>query len=227
MGSAAGRAKVRGLGRRVGARRPKARFTIFCEGQNTEPSYLRCLGARVRNALVAVEVVGGVGTPFTIATAASAAKRTSIRGDSFEKNDETWAVFDRDVHPRFHEAIALCQREGVKVAQSNPCFEVWLLLHLVDYDRACDRHSVQRDLADRHAPYAADKRKLVDAEMLLADISLAEKRASIQCKRREQERRALGPPSTTVHLLTEAIRSAAGFSKEEARSKPKRRHARP
>ena len=45
--------------------------------------------------------------------------------DSFEENDQVWAVFDRDEHPRFDEAIALCDGHGVLVGRSNPCFELW------------------------------------------------------------------------------------------------------
>lgn len=46
-----------------------------------------------------------------------------------ERTDEVWAVVDQDQHSTLKDALALARREGVKVALSKPCFEVWLLLH--------------------------------------------------------------------------------------------------
>ena len=68
------------------------------------------------------------------------------RKNSFEKNDEVWAVFDRDEHPKFDEAVSLCESNGLGVARSNPCFELWLILHERDYDRPDHRDAVQREL---------------------------------------------------------------------------------
>ena len=88
------------------------------------------------------------GVPDTLATkAAELARKLGLlpgrrkAKNSFEENDEVWAVFDRDEHPNFDQAIDRCRRAGVRVARSNPCFELWLILHEKDYDRPDDRKS--------------------------------------------------------------------------------------
>ena len=60
---------------------------------------------------------------------------------------------DRDTHPHFDKAMKLCEVEGVRVARSNPCFELWLILHYEHYDRPGTNKDVQRHqqpLVERH-----------------------------------------------------------------------------
>ena len=132
------------LRRRKARREPRRRFILFCEGRNTEPAYFDAIRRACSSALVAVETYPGVGVPYTIATRAVEHARDSLGDlgrrsrrmkDSFEEADEVWAVFDRDEHPRFNEAVAFCESNGVGVARSNPCFELWLILHERDHDR--------------------------------------------------------------------------------------------
>jgi len=47
----------------------------------------------------------------------------------FEKRD---TVHDVDLHKNFHTTIKEAQKDGFKVAISNPCFEVWLFSHLAE-----------------------------------------------------------------------------------------------
>jgi hypothetical protein len=204
------------LRRRPPTREPKRRFTIFCEGRNTEPAYFRTLQRTVKNAIVNLEVVPAAGVPYTLAEKASArarelglAGRARRRRDSYEENDEVWAVFDRDEHPRYEEAVALCTRNRVGVGRSNPCFEVWLILHEADYDRPDDRHAVQAHLCTLRPEYLPDGGKLPNCADLITRIEVAEQRADAQLKRREMEGAAFGRPSTTVFLLTRTIRKAA------------------
>ena len=37
-----------------------------------------------------------------------------------------------------------CEEQNVGVARSNPCFELWLILHQQDYDKPEDRHAMQK-----------------------------------------------------------------------------------
>ena len=119
------------LKRRRPCLEPRRRFVLFCEGKNTEPAYFAALKNACSSTLIAVEVVPGVGVPYTIAEKALAHVTAPGHGrgrrNSFEKRDQVWAVFDRDDHPRFDEAIALCERHGIRVGRSNPCFELWLI----------------------------------------------------------------------------------------------------
>lgn len=212
-----GRRRVPDLRRRPARREPRRRFVLLCEGASTEPAYFAALRrACAGNALIVVEIVPKVGVPYTIAEAAVArARELGLSGrrrralDSFEEGDEVWAVFDRDAHPRYAEAVRLCEDKGVRVARSNPCFEVWLILHEADYDRPDDRHRVQAHLRTLRPEYEPAGGKLPDCAALMARIEAAEARAERQLARREEQGAPFGPPSTTVGRLTRAVRAAA------------------
>ena len=85
---------------------------------------------------------------------------------SFEEKDEVWAVFDRDEHPQFEEAVRLCEQNGVKVGRSNPCFEVWLILHLRDWDKPDGRVGVQETLKGLLPEYDSEGAKTPDCARL-------------------------------------------------------------
>ena len=202
------------LRRAKASREPRKRFVLFCEGRNTEPAYFKALRRLHPHAII--DIAREAGVPITLAELAVTECRRlrGVRGrDSFEENDEVWAVFDRDDHPRHEEAVELCRRVGVRVARSNPCFEVWLILHKTDYDRPDGRHATQsrlRAICPEHDP---DAGKTPDCGALLAGIQAAEARAERQLTRREGEGSPFGVPSTTVFLLTRAIREAAEQSR--------------
>ena len=203
------------LRRRRAVRKPKRRFILFCEGEKTEPAYFSTVRVARRSALIEVQVVPGAGVPVTVARRATAwareyglAPRRRKRRDSFEEGDQVWAIFDRDDHPRFDEAVALCESSGVHVARSDPCFELWLVLHERDYDRACTRRDVQRKLASLRPEYDRDGAKTPDCADLVQRVEDAERRAETQLQRRVEEGKPHGNPSTTVGQLTRAIREA-------------------
>ena len=130
------------------------------------------------------------------------------RRNSFEKNDEVWAVFDRDEHPKFDEAVRLCESNGVGVARSNPCFELWLILHERDYSRPDDCHAMQRELEKLRPEYDKRRGKIPDCGDLVTRLELAEERGQVLVERRDEEGVPHGNPSTTVGMLTRAIRMA-------------------
>lgn len=159
-------------------------------------------------ALIEIRIVPESGVPATIAEKAVAHAKRKVR-DSFSVQDEVWAVFDRDEHPNFDFAVNRCREGKVRVARSNPCFELWLLLHRTDFDRPDNRFDVQSALR-RHCPeYNPSRGKLVDCVILLNTLTDAEQRAATLLRRRADEGDDMGAPSTTVHELTRAIRKAA------------------
>lgn len=202
----------RELRRRGPRQQPRSRFILICEGARTEPEYFAALNRLHAGALVEVDIYAQVGVPLTIAK--EAAKRTSSirkarRRDSFVANDQVWAVFDRDEHPNFSEAIALCADAGVKVARSNPCFEVWLILHYCDYGKPDGRHVAQKEFSELHTSYDPRRGKGISANEIIEHIEVAEARAEAQLRARENEGQPYGAPSTTVGRLTASIRTEA------------------
>lgn len=208
------------LRRRGASREPRRTFYIFCEGKNTEPAYLDALRRHHRDATIRIELRPAAGAPMTMALAA-VEKMNDLRPrrgnasarDSFSEKDQVWVVFDRDEHHNVPEAIALCERSRVGIAYSNPCFELWLILHLQDFDRPDDRHAVQKHLQTLQPQYDPDSGKTPDCRAWLPEIEAAERRALRLLVRREQERDPYGVPSTTVGHLTAAVRAAAQASK--------------
>lgn len=116
--------------RRGSARRSlRPRLHIFCEGEKTEPNYLR--GYIERNFLgtkLAPVRETSKNTPVQLVEEAIKEKNNNPPGDLF------WVVFDREAENKYtdalhNEARNKAKAAGVKIAFSNVCFEVWILLH--------------------------------------------------------------------------------------------------
>ena len=216
------RRKISPMRRHKTQREPKRRFTLFCEGQNTEPAYFSALKRAWAGTLIIVESKPGVGVPKTIATQAveyarseGLAKSSRRKKSSFERKDEVWAVFDRDNHPNFDEAVRDCLDNGVGVARSNPCFELWLILHESDYDKPDSSNNIQRALEGLRPEYDRRRGKIPDCDEMVTRVESAEGRGNVLVERREQEGKPYGNPSTTVGKLTRAIRLADELSRRK------------
>lgn len=197
------------ISRTLGDRKPKRRFFIFCEGKKTEPAYLKILQDKYEKFLTLI-IKEACGEPSAISTISSeTANRLKKSENLLEKTDQVWAVFDRDEHFHFDRAIEHCRINDVFVARSNPCFEVWLILHYVDYNRPVSRHDAQRCLERICPEYDRTKRKYVTNASILDRIDAAEIRAQRSLQNREEEGDPFGAPSTTFHHLTSALKRAA------------------
>ena len=120
-------------------------FYIFCEGEKTEPYYLdhyikkHCIGFGSIQ-LKRIKLDDVVKVPKTNKTDPLSLVKLAIKQQksSPSKNDDSfWCVYDREteneVPAKKHiEAFDLAASNGVRVAFSNVCFEVWLLLHRQD-----------------------------------------------------------------------------------------------
>jgi hypothetical protein len=196
------------LRRKKHTREPNKRFIIFCEGENTEPHYFKALGRTYNQTIHPIPA--GMALPCA---EAAIAERKRKRTDSFEKDDQVWAVFDHDDDPHFDQALALCRRHGIGVGWSNPCFEVWLILHIKEFSQCCDSKTAQRYLEKHHPAYDAGREKIPDCALLVQSVEDAEKRAARLLEAHEDEGAPHGRPSTAVHKLTRAIREAARKAK--------------
>ena len=52
-------------------------------------------------------------------------------------------MFDVDAHPDLKSAVSEARDAGIRTAISNPCFELWLVLHLADQTAYVERHTIQ------------------------------------------------------------------------------------
>lgn len=133
------------------SRQPKKIIYVFTEGAVTEPEYLndfsRNLGGKSASVL---KIFPAAGVPHTIVQKCLALRRElcSRRTYSLGPQDEIWAAFDVDEHPRILESYNLALKSGVGVAVSNPCIELWGLLHYGEVNAPLSRQEAQRKLRD-------------------------------------------------------------------------------
>ena len=125
--------------------------------------------------------------------------------------DEFWVVVDTDHYAHGHHvasfsrALKEAKDAGFGVAVSNPCFELWLLLHVADAPKDMKDCSVVED-ALRHELGAYSKRN-VPVERLMPGVSEAIDRAE------QLDTGVGGWPQTTgtqVHFLVRQLRQFEG-----------------
>ena len=147
-----GRSKTgRSLKRKTSKRRERRTIYVFCEGEKSEPNYLRGikgLGTVRGQVSLSIVVDSRSGAPKRIVNRA-------IKKIVDEEIDECWCIFDVEApqaHPNIENIIELAAKNGVKIAVSNPCFELWLVLHHQDcfaYVTTSDIVKASEDLEKR------------------------------------------------------------------------------
>lgn len=201
-------------GRRTAVRKPARIIYIYCEGKNTEPAYFKALGDTLDKRITRIQCIGGVGVPSTVVKKAiehakgqGRSNRRGTRKNSFEEDDEIWAVFDCDEHPCYSAAKQRCIDNKIGCAYSDPCFELWLNLHVEEYDRPDDRKSTQKRTKQLIPGYDPKRKKTGDFSIIIPNTPLAEERAEKQRILRETQSNKDGHPSTSVYELSRKIRS--------------------
>lgn len=122
----------RKLDRKKAKRDAYACVLIVCEGEKTEPNYLRELIDHLKLNSANVEVDGRCGSsPDSIWGYAKRCCQEEVKkGDAY---DRVYCVFDRDSHTTYDATVAAIHSAKPKgryyVITSVPCFEYWLLLH--------------------------------------------------------------------------------------------------
>jgi RloB-like protein len=118
-------------------RQRRKRYLLLCEGEETEPTYFAGLRRCLRSSLIEIEVAGEHGDPKRLVEIADT-RRKSAQIAARRANDKSllfdavWCIFDVDKHERLPEAVQLAASRPIELAISNPCFEVWLLIHFRD-----------------------------------------------------------------------------------------------
>ncbi len=110
----------------------KKRMHILCEGEKTEPFYLKGYIATYANDKATVICVPETkyNTPVALVDEAIRLK------NSWEtsSDDEFWVVYDREAKSKYSDSLHSQARDkassnNVNIAFSNICFELWLLQH--------------------------------------------------------------------------------------------------
>lgn len=130
--------------------------------------------------------------------------------------DQVWAVVDKDKHHDFESSIKKCQNVGIGAAYSNPCFELWLILHDCELDMPLTHHEAQRICRERR-PSMNGSHKKPNSSLLIdgGNVPLAEERAAKQLQKRVDEGLRYGPTATNVGSLTKLLRSVENPSSQQ------------
>ncbi len=117
--------------------------------------------------------------------------------------DSVWCVFDIDEHPNVNDAKQMAAANGIKLAISNPCFELWLLLHFREPPGSEHRRRIQARLSE----HVADYDKHIAIEVFLPHYPEAAKRAAKLDRLARQVNLPERNPTTGVYKLLEEIAS--------------------
>ncbi len=157
----------RQLERKLARRASYDRILIVSEGSKTEPNYFKEIRSDYRLHTANIEVRSSVlGTaPIQVVRYAkelfeNGDRHKRIQARAFE---QVYAVFDRDDHDSYFDALVLAESLNGKLKNDNkqaikfssiasvPCFELWLLLHFEDVFAPVHRDDVIKRLK-RHIP---------------------------------------------------------------------------
>jgi len=113
---------------------------IACEGSSTEPGYFKALKDDTSVTTVNILLVrhpGGTEPRRVVQAAIDAREELRAVPGRWLRGDQAWAVFDGDEHiandsRSWQETLTLACKESVSLAVSNPCFELWYLVHFED-----------------------------------------------------------------------------------------------
>ena len=198
--------RARRIARRHAKRPLASRIVVATEGVSTEPEYLKIFNPFHGHQSVRLIPIGVGGDPRAVVERAIDELK-KVKNDRLARRDSVWAMFDVDIHARFADARELARGNDIPLAISNPCFELWGILHYQEQNAPLDRHECQRKLGKLCPDYKAGAGKVFsDRNVIEQHYSIAVERAKVSGRRRKEEGDPEGNPSTTVHLLTEFIR---------------------
>jgi hypothetical protein len=195
-----GQTSTKKFSRGVPTRESKPLILIVCEGEKTEPQYFNGLRKYKRLSTTEITVYGGESSgthPKSVVEYARKKQKERSREDAY---DEVWCVFDRDEHENIEQAFNLAAKYKIKVAFSNPNFELWFLLHYQDQRGALSRHEAIKKLKTYVPDYEKNSsdmyQKLLDKQQIA--INRASFLREMHLKNGDDEKEN---PSSTVDLL--------------------------
>ncbi len=196
-------------------------IVVASEGKDTERIYFKALAKEYTNPRVHVHILERSEAEQNNSSPEHVLKQLNDYKEQYalEADDELWLVVDKD---RWTEAMLsrvateCTQDDYMHMALSNPCIELWLLLHLVDVTSLTSEEQ-QQWLENRRKSKSADPYLKVrlrqemgsyhesayDAQMLIAHVEEAIERAKALDKNpADRWPQTLG---TRVYLLAESV----------------------
>jgi hypothetical protein len=114
-------------------------FVVACEGEKREKEYFERLGRdsqRLKIAVLSPDPVTSLSAPkWLLDRLILFIEKENV---NISTGDIVWIVMDVDrwKAEQLHEIFKICQEEKWGFALSNPCFEVWLFMHIKKIEEA-------------------------------------------------------------------------------------------
>ncbi|MBH8567124.1 RloB domain-containing protein [Nostoc sp. CENA67] len=148
----------RPLNRRQPSRNIAQKILIACEGSKTEPIYFKSIRNDLRSPTLKIIVLENQGRtdPRSIIERLIEERSQLRENQQWNSKDTAWAVFDGDEHieksfENWQSAINRAKSQKIQLAITNPCFELWYLIHFQDHFAEITRDRL-RNLLERHIP---------------------------------------------------------------------------
>lgn len=141
----------------------RKQILAFVEGRQTEERYLVDWYRRYRKQII-LNIDPFRGVPLSLVNRAVARSREDKQDEKRGQGpgyDEIWCVFDVDNHPDIATAVNIARDHNIYLAISNPCLELWFILHFQDQTAWIDRWLAQ-----------AASKALLNCEKVLTDNAL-------------------------------------------------------
>jgi len=187
--------------RQINTKSLKRVVRIYTEGKKTEPNYFGSIKDELRLPEIDIKVYG-IGD-HTLSLVDYVIKEK----ESDSEDTEWWVVFDRDDHDHFNHSIEKAEAQGIHVAYSNECFELWFILHFEFLNTSLGRDKFEPKLTSL---LGVRYEKSMDVYAFVKD---KESIAIRNAKRLEKDHDTQSTtsyvdrdPSTTVYKLVEALR---------------------
>nr|NLI48809.1 RloB domain-containing protein [Propionibacterium sp.] len=201
---------------RAGSRKARARVLVLCGGEETESIYFEYVKEQLSGSGISVKIATLGQSPSQVLTEAvrlrdQEARQARSRGDETNTFDAVWIVIDVDEFAmQISGVLSEAMRKSIGVAISNPCFELWLSLHV----GGCDNHVTTKQAqlrAARDSLVGGKRNKVPTIQRLRNRFTQAEARAKkmrenhVELGRRPPE----DNPSTCVDLLVRSLIEAS------------------
>lgn len=177
----------------------RRKAVIYTNGEVTEHSYLQSLRSLIRNQRIEIRLEST--SPLRMVNKAIRDRKRDRRNVSAPE-DLYAVVFDHDNFDCVPSACSVAEENGFLVADSEPCFEYWLILHFTRYNRPGNASELKRDLLKHDPDFSKEKSKFHSTSYIeklpnaLANLQARKKDAEYPCN-----------PSSNMDLLIKGLES--------------------
>lgn len=173
---------------------PREVFLVICEGE-TEKEYVELLKQQYRLPIMIKTKVAR-----TCVNQRLVAQYLSEVGLEKSDNHHVFFVYDADVGC----IVEKLKKLGGNLLLSNPCVEVWFILHIKDYRKPNDSDSIVDELRSAHPVWA----RYMKGRFTSGQIKCLNENRSIAIERAKRMNPS-GNPASNMYILIEELERAS------------------